>query len=860
VNGFFAIIAILAVLAGVPPTRAAGLPPSTPSLPASTPIVRLIIEPSGSVLVGPRAIQRLLVTGLDAAGKPRDITPQARFVSLTPEVARVTRDGIVRPAGDGIATIKAIVGGRSALAAVQVRGARVLRPVSFANEILPVLTHAGCNQGACHGAQHGKGGFRLSLLGFDPDADHETISRQAGSRRLNLAEPERSLLLRKAAAAMPHGGGQRLAVDSPGYRLLLAWVRQGAPGPDPKEPRIVALEVFPAARVMAPPARQPLVVRARFSDGAARDVTAETRLQSLNDGVAEVTPEGAVTARRPGATAVMARYLGLAAVARVSVPFRRAPGSRLPAPSAHQPGAGSREPGAGSAASLIDRLAARKWAEMELEPAAPCSDAEFLRRASLDAVGTLPTPEEVRAFLASRDPEKRVKQVDALLARPEYADYWALKWGDLLRISRSRLTEKGMWSFYNWLHQALRENRSFDAVVRELITAQGSTYTSGPANFFRVARTPPDLAETTSQVFLGVRLQCARCHHHPFEKWSQEDYYSLAAYFARVGLKGSQEFGIFGGEQVVRLAATGEVRHPKSGATMAPRPLIGGSRLPAASSRFGPGARSREPGAGSEPGPGDRRPELAAWLTAKENPFFARNLANRAWAYLMGRGLVEPVDDLRVTNPATNPELLDALAEILVASGFDMKALLRAIMTSQVYQLSSTPPGKVRDELFYSHYRVKRLPAEVLLDAICAATGVPEKFNGLPRGTRAIQLPDAGVASPFLDTFGRPPREIACECERSAEPNIAQALQLMNGEVLNRKLGREEGRVARLVARKAQTADAVTELYLATLSRRPRSAELSTALRLIASAPKREEGLEDLLWTLLNSREFLFNH
>jgi hypothetical protein len=511
---------------------------------------------------------------------------------------------------------------------------------------------------------------------------------------------------------------------------------------------------------------------------------------------------------------------------------------------------------------------------MRLEPSPLCSDAEFLRRAFLDAIGTLPAPAEARAFLASRDPAKRERLIDALLARPEYADYWALKWGDLLRVSRTRLTEKGMWSFYNWLHQALRENRPVDALVRELITAQGSTYTTGPANFYRVVRTPPDLAETTSQVFLGVRLQCAKCHHHPFERWSQEDYYSLAAYFARVGLKGSQEFGIFGGEQVVRLAATGEVRHPKTNKALSPRPLgevpdgatgrRGGApvALWRGSDSDGVGAKRRDPSSRpvaerSE----DRRRDLAAWITARENPFFARNLVNRYWAYLMGRGLVEPVDDLRVTNPPTNPALLDALAAQFVATGYDLRALLRTIMTSRVYQLSSETTGNnARDELFFSHYRVKRLPAEVLLDAICAVTGVPEKFGGLPRGTRAIQLPDAGVGSPFLDTFGRPPREIACECERSAEPNIAQALQLMNGDLLNRKLGGEGGRVTRMVARGGPAADAVGELYLAALSRRPRPAELSAALRLIATAPNRKEGLEDLLWTLLNSREFLFNH
>jgi uncharacterized protein DUF1553/uncharacterized protein DUF1549 len=481
----------------------------------------------------------------------------------------------------------------------------------------------------------------------------------------------------------------------------------------------------------------------------------------------------------------------------------------------------------------------RQWRTLGLTPSGPCTDAEFIRRASLDAIGTLPTPGEVRAFVASRAPDKQERLVDALLQRPEYADYWAVKWGDLLRINRGPLGDKGMWSFYNWLHTCLQQNRPVDRWVRELITAEGSTYTTGPANFYRVASSPEDLAETTSQVFLGVRLQCARCHHHPFEKWSQTDYYQLAAYFARVGLKGSEEFGIFGGEQVVRLSASGEVKHPKTNAVMRPHPLDGPER----------------------DDPLDRRRALAAWLTAKTNLRFARNIVNRYWAYLMGRGIVEPVDDMRVTNPPTNPELLDALAADFIAHGYDLKALLRTIMTSQVYQLSSQATSANRmDEIAYSHYKVKRLPAEVMLDAVCAVTGVPEKFSNLPKGTRAIQLPDSQVESSFLDTFGRAPRQIACECERSAEPNIAQALDLMNGELVNAKVGSADGRMARLLAGHPLLADVVRELYLLVFARPPRSAELTTALRLVRAAPNPKEGVEDLLWTLLNSREFMFNH
>ncbi len=797
----------------------------SPSLPSPAPAARLLVVPTESLLDGSHARQSLLVSEAEGpVAMGQDVTARARFLSLEPRVAQVTPTGIVLPVGDGTATIKAVIGDRVAYAAVQVRGVGQARPVSFTNEVVPVLTRYGCNQGACHGAQYGKGGFKLSLLGYDPDVDYTALVKLAKGRRLCRPHPERSLFLLKPTGTVAHAGGQRFVVDSPAYRLLRQWIEEGTPGPLAKEAHIVALEVLPWERVMRPRELQRLLVRARFSDGATRDVTGLTRITSLNEGVAEVTADGLETATGRGATAIMARFLGLAAITRVTVPFH----DEVPA--------AVRYP---SLVNFIDEPVARQWRAMGLVPSGLCSDSEFIRRASLDAIGTLPTPEEAQAFLASQAPDKRARLIDALLARPEYADYWAVKWGDLLRINRGSLGEKGMWSFYGWLHAALQEDRPIDRWVRELITAQGSTFTNGPANFYRVASNPSDLAETTSQVFLGIRLQCARCHHHPFEKWSQDDYYSLAAYFARVGTKGSEEFGIFGGEQVVRVRGSGEVRHPKTKAELRPRPLDGAVL----------------------DDPVDRRRALARWLTDKKNPFFARNIVNRYWALLMGRGIVEPVDDMRVTNPPSNPALLDALAADFVARGYNLKALLRTIMNSRVYQLSSqATPENQADEVFFSHYRIKRLPAETLLDAVGAATGTVEKFPDLPRGTRAIQLPDASVDSYFLDTFGRPPRQIACECERAAEPNISQALHLMNSDLVNGKITRNDGRVQRLLTAGASTGALIRELYLVTLSRPPRLVERATAQRLMGKAPSFKEGVEDLLWTLLNSREFLFNH
>jgi len=749
---------------------------------------------------------------------------------------------------------------------VEVKDAKAERKVSFNNEVMPVLTRAGCNQGACHGSQYGKGGFKLSLLCYDPEVDYAALVRQFAARRVSLGNPSQSLILRKPTMKLPHGGGLRFKPGSFEYRTLLAWIEDGAPGPEPKEPSVTAVSVLPPARVMAPGQRQKLVALANYSDGSVCDVTATARFNTLNDAVAKLsdTAPNEVTTAGRGETAVMVRFMGRVAVARITVPY-----GHLDRPVDFPPN------------NSIDGLVAAKWERMGLRPSGLCTDEEFLRRASLDAIGTLPSPEEARAFLESKDSDKRSKWIDQLLARSEYADYWSLKWGDLLRDDRQKLGEKGMWSYTNWIRAAMRENRPLDQFVRDLITAQGSTYANGPANFYRVARSPTELAETTSQVFLGIRIQCAKCHHHPYEKWGQPDYYSLAAFFARVGLKGSDDYGIFGQEEIVRLTPSGEVTLPKSGKVAEPHPPDG------------PPMND----------PVDRRRALAVWLTSKDNLQFARNLVNRFWGYLMGRGIVEPIDDMRSTNPPSNPELLDALAKEFIAHGFDQKQLLRTIMNSRVYQLSANAtPANRQDEVFFTKYMVRRMPAEVLLDAIDFATGTTEKFNRLPKGTRAISLPDPQVSSYFLDTFGRPQRLVSCECERTGEPNISQALDLMNGDAVQEKVASPQGRLAKLLEAKKSDDEILNDLYLATLSRLPRPAEIASVQKAfrqppmpkealyrlpavvlnLAGAPRgggqslanaslqleralnrpptREERFEDILWALINSREFIFNH
>ena len=787
----------------------------------------LEVLPPGVKLAGAAAAQRLVVLGTFGDGTLRDVTAAACFESTAPARAAVDPGGTVRPVADGAAEVVVRVGGAEARVGVAVVGAAAERRVSFPSEVVPVLTKLGCNQGACHGGQHGKGGLKLSLLGFEPEPDYTAIVKSAEGRRVTPFDPEGSLLLLKPTLAVAHGGGKRLDPGSAEYALLRLWLEQGAPAPRADEPTVTALKVLPERRRMAVDQQQRLVVLATYSDGAVRDVTDAARFDALNEATATVTPRGVAQAVGQGETNVMVRYQGHAAMARLTVPFA------LDRPFDFPPN------------NVIDVRAAAKWRELGLVPSGPCTDAEFLRRAMLDAIGTTPTPDEVDAFLADADPRKRETLVDRLLERPEYVDFWALKWGDLLRVNSEKLQAQGMLAFHLWLREAFRSNRPVSRMVEELITAQGSIFTSGPANYFRVAASPDDLAETTAQVFMGVRLQCAKCHHHPFEAYGQDDYYGLAAYFARIRTKNSTEFGLFGREQVIYVANAGEVRQPRSGRVMPPRPL----------------------GDAPADDPFDRRRALARWLVRPDNPWLARNVANRYWGYLMGKGLVNPIDDLRETNPPSNPELLDALAAEFIASGYDLKALLRLILTSRTYGLSARPTPENRlDATFFTHYPLKRLTAEQLIDALDFATGTIERFKSReagakPAGTRAIALPDTTFESYFLDTFGRPSRAIACECERAGDPNLSQALHLINGDAINRKLADPAGRLARLLKDpKLTDATLIQTLYRVTFARPATASEVATARALIAESPSRAVGAQDLFWGLLNAKEFLFNH
>lgn len=786
-------------------------------------IQRLEIYPAKVNLGSPREEQHLGVLGEFAAGRRWDLSREAQYTSSDPKIAVVDKIGVVRPVANGKTTITLRAGDKTASVAVEVAGQSDV-PVDFAREIVPVLTKAGCNGGACHGAQHGRGGFRLSLFGFDPAFDHAQIVESAEGRRVVLSDPERSILLQKPALVMEHKGGERIKAGGREWNVLKQWLEDGAPAPTAKDSLVTALEIWPKQRLMVPGEQQQVIVKATWDDGRIEDITATAQFDSLNDGVAGVTAGGLVTAKGPGEAAIMIRYAGQAGVFQVTLPYAKVE----PYPAVAK-------------RNFIDEKLAAKWRDLGIVPSKACGDEEFLRRIHIDAVGTLPSPEEVKKFLADKSPDKRTKLIDQVLDRPEFVDFWAYKWGDLLRINRAALQERGMWSFHNWVRACLRDGRPMDEMVRDIITAEGSTFTEGPANYFMVAKNPADWAETTSQLFLGVRIGCAKCHHHPFEKWSQDDYYGMSAFFVRLGTKASQEFGLFGREQVVYLKSTGEQTHPRKGGVVKARPLDG------------------------QPmdDPIDRRVKLAEWVTAPGNPFFARNLANRFWGYVMGRGLIEPLDDLRATNPPTNPELIDALANHLVEVKFDLKKFLGTIFRSQAYQLSSkTEPGNKADvqNIYYARFGVRRLTAEILADAVDYATGTQTKYPGLPLGTRAIALPDTEVKSFFLDTFGRPPRQITCECERMSQPNIAQALHLLNGTELNKKIADPKGRIEKSLAGKKTPEALVEELYLVTLSRPPRAEEIDRAKHWISQAGSSKEGMQDLMWVLLNSREFLFNH
>jgi hypothetical protein len=798
----------------------------------------LAVFPPAATLSGPRATQQLLVSATDGGVTAADRTAAATFAVADPNVAAVSKAGVVTPVGDGTTTVTATANGLSASASVTVRHAKQPVTPSFRNDVEPVLTRAGCNSGACHGALAGKGGLKLSLRAFDPAADHFALTRQSLGRRVDPAAPAGSLMLRKGTRAIPHGGGTRLDDDSPNYRLLLDWVAAGAPAPRPDEPTVTRVRLYPPAAVVKPGTELKLVAQAEYTDGTTRDVTALARFASSAEPTATADEAGTVRVTSPGEAGLSAIFAGKVATARVTVPF---PGN-YPATAF-----------ANSTGGRIDALVLKKLQALNVPPSGPATDAAFIRRLFLDAAGILPTPAEVAAFVADRDPAKRAKLIDAVLDRPEFVDYWAHQWSDLLLVSSRQLPGPAMWAFYQGVRRAVADNTPWDRFARDILTATGSTLDDGGGNYFVLHKDVTDLVESTTVTFLGMSVNCCRCHNHPLEKWTQDQYWGQANLFSRVGLK---DGGRPGDVTILSLPA-GDALHPRTGLPVPPTPLDG-KPLPPDSTA-------------------DRREYYADWLTAPANPYFSKALVNRVWKNYLGRGLVEAVDDLRETNPPTNPELLDALAADFAATGFDVKRLTRGILNSAAYQRSSDPvPGNATDDRFYSHYLVRRLPAAVLLDAYADVTGVPtdfaERSNGpsggtskaaYPAGTRAVQLPDSLLVSRFLDSFGRAERAQVCSCEASAEATVGQALHLNNGATLNEKLRGDKSVVSKWLADKTPDDEVVTRAFQLALGRDPTAAERETFVTALAAATKagdRRAALEDTLWAVLTGREFLFNH
>jgi hypothetical protein len=718
----------------------------------------------------------------------------------------------------------------AALCALTLAGPAAAAPPTFERDVQPVLTRYGCNAGACHGKARGQNGFQLSLLAFDHDADYAALTAEARGRRVFPASPANSLLLTKATGAVPHGGGKKLAPDSPEYKTLLDWVSAGAPRTPADAAKIVRITVDPPTKQLKFRETVRLTVTAHWSDGTTSDVTRLAQFSSNEAVYAAVDPTGLVTAGPiPGEAAVMARFMERFAVTPVVVPL---PGD---VPAAVYDALPRR--------NFIDGLVWAKLRQLGLTPSDPATDATFHRRAYLDVIGRLPTPDETRAFLADADPAKREKLIDALLQRPEYADFWANKWTDLLRPNPYHVGIKATYNLDQWLRRAFRENMPYDRFARELIAAKGSTFTNGAVVMYRDRRDPAELTTLVGQIFLGVRLDCAKCHHHPFEVYGQDDFYSFAAFFGRIGRKGTGiSAPISGSEETVYTATTaGNVKHPLTGRVMTPTPLLGKAL--------------------DIPLDRDPRDVLADWVTSPENPTFSKVIVNRVWADLMGRGIVDPVDDLRATNPPSNPELLDALAADFRKNGHDLKKLIRTIATSHAYGLGTTPNGRNAADLrnYSRHYR-QRLRAEVLLDMTSDVTGVPESFAAMPPGSRAVEVWTARTPSEFLDSFGRPDPNQDPPCERTSDTTVVQALHLMNSPNLHRKITADNGRAAALARSDKSPAAIVEELYLRAYCRPPTDAERAAAVRRFKLAgATRRSATEDLMWALLNTPEFVFN-
>jgi hypothetical protein len=808
---------------------------------------QLVLLPSESTLTSPESRQRLILQESERGEVGREVSDKIEWSSSDPEIAKVA-DGIVSPIKDGEATITAKAGERSATAKVRVTGLAQPFAWSFRNHVEPILARQGCNSGACHGALAGKGGFRLSLRGYDPESDYFSIVKQDRGRRVELGEPGRSLVLAKPSGAIAHKGGVRFSTESLEYRILSGWIASGASRPGRDEAVVERLEVSPERSFQRVGQNQQILVRAHYSDGRGEDVTRWVKWSSADESVCRVDEQGKAQVIGPGEGSIVAWFASKLAIARITVPYEAGPIDPAAMIDRRKP------------RNFIDEQVDKQLARLNLPPSPDCNDSEFLRRAYVDTIGRLPSVDETKAFLADPSASKRDALIDRLVGMPEFVDYWTYKWSDLLMLNGTRLRPQALKAYYQWVRKQVADGVPWDRLVREIVTASGESLENGATNFYALSQSPEDMTENVSQAFLGLSIGCAKCHNHPLEKWTNDQYYGMASLFARVRAKGWGGEGRSGdGVRTLYVAESGELVQPRTGKPQRPSPLDG------------------QPLDFDDPA--DRRASLANWLTAPENPYFARAIANRVWANFFGVGLVEKVDDMRVSNPASNEALLAASASFVVENKFDLKALMKAILRSNAYQRSSRPmPGNRADRRFYSRYFPKRMMAEVLHDAIVQVTEVPTRFDSIgfpgndhektdfyPLGTRAVQLYDAAVENYFLQAFGRNARRIVCECERSDEPTMVQVLHLTNGSTLNEKLRAPGNRLAKLLRLRREgmsSAGMVDEIYLACLSRYPTEGERGALLGLLPGPGEKSEAevVEDIFWGMMSSREFLFNH
>ena len=784
-------------------------------------LAELRVFPPEVSLTTNRARQSVVAQAVYSDGVTRDITHEAEWTLANADLVRRDKN-ILYPLHDGQTQLTIAFGGQSQTIPVAVQRAAESRPISFNLDVMPVFMKAGCNTGSCHGAARGKDGFRLSLFGYDPNGDHFRITREQPGRRIDLAVPAASLLVTKAVGDVPHSGGKRFERDSEACAKIIEWIAAGVPQDPADQPHCESLELYPRQAVLnGEGATQQMTVLARYSDGTVRDVTSLAAFFTNNETSAAINESGLVTAGARGEAYLFARF----DVHTVGSQFITLPKDL------------QYEPHPVQAANYIDELVAAKHQKLRLEPSELCSDEEFLRRVSIDLIGLLPTVEEYNAFLADTDPGKRTRKVDELLERKEFTELWVSKWAEWLMMrSSNQVYQKAIVLYYQWLVEQIASNRPLDEMVRELLASSGGTFANPPTTFYELERDQLKVAENVAQIFMGMRIQCAQCHNHPFDRWTQNDYYNFAAFFAQVGRKQGEDTR----ERIIFNNGGGEVKHPVTGQNAAPV-FLGGAKA-----EFQPGQ--------------DRREVLANWLASPENPFFAENFANRIWAHFFGIGIVEPVDDVRVSNPPSNPELLAELSKRFTDYRYDLRKLVRDICLSQTYQRSTRRNDSNRtDEKNFAHQTIRRIKAESMLDIISQVTNTRDKFNGLPLGARATQIADGATSSYFLTTFGRATRETVCSCEVKMEPTLSQALHLLNGDTVNSKM-QQGGLLASLKKEGLEPMQIVERLYIATLTRRPTEEERANLAPLFSEGSNTDKALEDVYWALLNSREFLFNH